>query len=222
MTNLRNTILFTLFMTLLMGLALAAFFTLQAQGLTEGFVQEWLTRFFSVYVLVLPTVVVVGPIARALTRLIETWLDRRSGAANATPASQVVDPVAVALEAWRRNGVGHGGGSFEPLYEILHDDVVITMPLGQFRGENHGIAAARQIYEAIAAANPRFVYESPLHVAQQGQTVLIEFDDHGTIAGFPYRNRIVGSYDIRGNKVAAYREYFGDIDPEIVRMMTAS
>ena len=136
-------------------------------------------------------------------------------AANATP-------VEVAREAWRRNAHGHGAGDFGPWYEMLADDVVITMPLGPYRGENNGIATARAIYEAIAAAQPRLVYEEPLRVSEAGSTVVIEFDDHGTIAGIPYRNRIAASFDVRAGKVAAYREYFGDIDPAVVALMTGA
>jgi len=128
-------------------------------------------------------------------------------------------PEQIAMEAWRRNAHGHATGEFEPWFALLDDDVVITMPLGPFRGSNHGIATARQIYAQISAAKPRLVYEQPLRVSQTGATVVIEFDDHGTIAGFPYRNRIAASFDVGGEKVTAYREYFGDIDPVMVRMM---
>jgi pimeloyl-ACP methyl ester carboxylesterase/ketosteroid isomerase-like protein len=128
-------------------------------------------------------------------------------------------PREVALEAWRRNGRGHAGESFEPWYAMLHDDIVVWMPTGPFRGETRGIAAVRGIYDAIAQAAPRLVYEEPLRVTQSGDTVTIEFDDHGAVAGVAYRNRIAASYDVRGGKIAAYREYFGDIDPAIMRMM---
>ena len=125
----------------------------------------------------------------------------------------------VALKAWRRNADGHATGDFEPWCSMLADDVVVSMPLGPFRGDNHGIAAAREVYGAIAAAKPRLVYEEPLRISQSGTTVVIEFNDHGTIAGFPYHNRIAASFDVRGDKIASYREYFGDIDPALVRLM---
>jgi ketosteroid isomerase-like protein len=96
------------------------------------------------------------------------------------------------------------------------------MPLGPFRGENNGIETARRIYDQIAQATPRLIYEPPLRVTQTNDTVVIEFADHGTIASMPYRNIIAASFDIKDGKVAAYREYFGDIDPAAVAMMTAS
>jgi ketosteroid isomerase-like protein len=127
----------------------------------------------------------------------------------------------VALEAWRCNARGHAGESFEPWYEMLAEDVVVFMPTGPFRGETRGRDQVRAIYDAIAQAEPRLVYEHPLRVTQSGNTVVIEFDDHGTIAGVPYRNRIAGSFDIQNDKVVVYREYFGDIDPEIYALMNA-
>lgn len=126
---------------------------------------------------------------------------------------------AVALEAWRRNAAGHRGESFEPWFAMLHDDVVVSMPTGPFRGETRGKTAVRRIYEAIAAASPRLTYEEPLRVSEAGDTVVIEFADHGSIAGVAYRNRITASFDVRGGRIAAYREYFGDVDPAIFRLM---
>jgi ketosteroid isomerase-like protein len=131
----------------------------------------------------------------------------------------VAGPPSVAMEAWRRNALGHATGDFEPWLSMLTDDVLISMPVGPFRGDNHGIAAAREIYRAIADAKPRLVYEAPTRVSNSGATVVVEFDDHGTIAGVAYRNRIAASFDVRGGQIAAYREYFGDIDPAVVRMM---
>lgn len=131
-------------------------------------------------------------------------------------------PVGIAREAWRRNAHGHAGGDFGSWYEMLADDVVVTMPLGPYRGENRGIATARAIYQAIAAAEPRLVYEEPLRISEAGSTVVIEFADHGTIAGAPYRNRIAASFDVRDGKIAAYREYFGDIDPAVFALMAGA
>lgn len=210
MTDIRHTAILILLMTLMMGLILSGIFTYVEMGLTQGFLGAWAARFLSTYVIVLPTVLIVSPVAQAATGWVIGWLDR---------AKVVSSPEAVALEAWRRNGIGHGGGTFEPWYQMLSPDVSITMPLGPFRGENRGIAAARAIYQAIAGATPRLTYDPPLRVTTKGNSVVIEFDDHGTIAGYPYRNRIAASFDIKQGKVVAYREYFGDVDPTIVAMM---
>lgn len=210
--SLRQTIVFTLFMTVLMGLVLSGVFTYLDRGLAPGFLSAWVWRFLETYALVLPTVLVVSPIARAATALVLRWIE---------PPKDGASPVAVATAAWKANAAGHRGEGFEPWLAHLADDVVVSMPTGPFRGETRGKEAARAVYAGIAAASPRLVYEEPLRVTSSGATVVIEFEDHGTIAGRAYRNRIAASFDIRDGKVAAYREYFGDIDPQIVALMAA-
>lgn len=65
--NRLRTAVFIFFMTFLMGLVLSAIMTFQAQGLEAGFVVAWLNKFAKTYVLVVPTVLVVSPIANRLT-----------------------------------------------------------------------------------------------------------------------------------------------------------
>jgi ketosteroid isomerase-like protein len=211
LTGTRQTLFMILAMTFLMGIILSGIFTWQAIGLGAGFFAEWAGRFVSTYVIVLPTVLLVSPVAQRFAR----WLNGVLG-----PPRQP-SPHDVALDAWRANAAGHSGADFGPWLASLAKDVSIWMPLGAFRGENSGQDRAAEIYGAIAAASPRLTYEAPFRVSTTGQTVVLEFEDHGTIAGMPYRNRIAASFDIKYGKVAAYREYFGDIDPAIVAMMTA-
>jgi ketosteroid isomerase-like protein len=214
MTLGRKTLFMILIMTVMMGLILSAVFTWQATGFGADFLQAWADRFVSTYVIVLPTVLIVSPIAQALATRLDATFATASGPSPASPRD-------IVLAAWKANGAGHNGASFEPWFERLRDDVSITMPLGQFRGENKGMAVAHQIYGAIAAANPRLTYEDPIRISENGNTVVLEFDDHGTIAGYPYKNRIAASFDVVDGKIAAYREYFGDIDPAVVALMTS-
>lgn len=73
---------FVFFMTLLMGLVLSFVFEAQAgvYGFNESrdFVASWLQRFFGTYVIVLPVVVVVNPIAKWLTSLVVAKHEARS------------------------------------------------------------------------------------------------------------------------------------------------
>jgi Protein of unknown function (DUF2798) len=209
----RQSLIMILLMTVMIGLAISAWMTYQATGMNASFLSAWLQRFLSTYIIVLPTVLVVSPFAQWLAKKIDSSFDAKD---------DVTNPRLIALEAWDKNARGHRGEGFQGWYEMLSSSVSITMPLGPFRGESKGIATARQIYESIAGASPRLVYEKPLRVSQGDNTVVIEFDDHGTIAGYPYRNRIAASFDIKDGKVAAYREYFGDIDPAVVAMMNSA
>ncbi len=213
MSGPRQTLIMIVVMTIMMGLILSAVFTWQAIGFSSGFLAAWAGRFIATYAIVLPTVLVVSPVAQWVARNLDRLLFGAPGG--------VARPRDVALAAWKANAAGHAGESFEPWFDSLSDDVSITMPLGPFRGENRGKLAARQIYTAIAAARPRLVYETPMRVSESGQTVVLEFDDHGSIGGAPYKNRIAASFDVKDGKIAAYREYFGDIDPGVVAMMAA-
>ena len=206
----RHGLIMVLVMTTMMGFVMSAWFTHQSIGFGPDFFNAWASRYLSTYMIVLPTVILVSPLAQWIAKTINARL-------GATPA--IKNPRQIALQAWERNAQGHRGEGFEPWLAMLSEQVVITMPLGAFRGENRGIAKAREIYAAIASASPQLIYEKPLRVSESEGTVVIEFDDHGTIAGYPYRNRIAASFDIQHGKVVAYREYFGDIDPAVVAMM---
>lgn len=131
------------------------------------------------------------------------------------------DPVtSTALRAWRALAKAHDGGDFGAYLAMLTEDYVFSMPLGEFRGQNVGRERAEACFRVIAASEPHLHYHDPLRVSRQGDTVVIEFEDDGTIFGQPYRNRIASSFDVRGDKICGYREYFGDIDPDWIAKAT--
>jgi ketosteroid isomerase-like protein len=211
----RDMLLMMLVMTLLMGIVLSAFFTWQAVGFATDFVAQWMRRFVSTYAVVLPTVLIVAPAAQRIAK----WLGAVLIPTPVPSADTSSSSREIALEALRHNARGHRGEGFDDWYRMLDDRVSITMPIGAFRGENIGIERARNIYEAIAMASPRLTYEIR-RVVERGDTIVVEFDSHGSIAGMAYSNRIAGSFDVQNGRIAAYREYFGDIDQKIVAMMT--
>lgn len=61
-------IVFVFLMTLFMGLFLSAIMTIRTQGLSSDFLSIWLTRFFSTWIIVIPTVIVVIPIVNFIVR----------------------------------------------------------------------------------------------------------------------------------------------------------
>lgn len=130
------------------------------------------------------------------------------------------DPVTTtALRAWRALADAHDAGDFTAYLDMLTEDYVFSMPLGAFRGEHRGREAAAECYRQIAASDPKLVFEEPMRVTREGDTVVVEFEDAGTIMGRPYRNRIASSFDVRGDRICGYREYFGDIDPAMMVAM---
>jgi hypothetical protein len=70
----RQSILMILIMTLLMGVILSAVFTFQDIGLSVEFLPQWIRRFLSTYILVLPTVLIVAPVAQRLATSIDRHL----------------------------------------------------------------------------------------------------------------------------------------------------
>ncbi len=127
-----------------------------------------------------------------------------------------------AMEALRLMGEGHKTGDFGPYLSMLTEDYTFSMPVGRFRGEHRGRAEAEACYQGIAASKPEITFHPPSRVTRQGSTVVVEYQDEGTIGDKPYRNRIAGSFDVRGDRICGYREYFGDIDPEIMAQMAGS
>jgi Protein of unknown function (DUF2798) len=74
----RQSILMILIMTLLIGLILSGVFTWQAQSFSTGFLSAWLGRFANTYIIVLPTVLIVAPIAQRSSVRLDQWIARRS------------------------------------------------------------------------------------------------------------------------------------------------
>ncbi|WP_299414756.1 DUF2798 domain-containing protein [uncultured Sulfitobacter sp.] len=62
-----ETLTFVFFMTLLMGVVLSGIFEVQTPSGDDPFIARWFTRFVGTYVIVLPVVALVSPVARFLT-----------------------------------------------------------------------------------------------------------------------------------------------------------
>lgn len=67
----RQSLFMVLAMTFLMGVIMSGIFTWQAMGFGAGFFGGWASRFVSTYIIVLPTVLLVSPVAQRFAR----WLD---------------------------------------------------------------------------------------------------------------------------------------------------
>jgi predicted dinucleotide-binding enzyme/ketosteroid isomerase-like protein len=128
--------------------------------------------------------------------------------------------VRTALLAWACLAEGHATGDFTRYLALITDDYTFTMPLGEFRGVNVGRERAAACYAAISAARPRMRFHPPHHVSVSGDTVVLEWEDDGTLLGRPYHNRVAGSFDIRGDRVCGYREYLGDFDPAVIAALS--
>jgi limonene-1,2-epoxide hydrolase len=90
------------------------------------------------------------------------------------------------------------------------------LALGEFRGKNGGRDRAAQCYEAIAQAKPQLTFLEPSLVMGHNNIAVMEWEDEGTLMNLPYRNRIVGIFEVRDNQICGYREYLGSIDPGMI------
>jgi ketosteroid isomerase-like protein len=131
-------------------------------------------------------------------------------------------PTEVALLGFRFLAEGHKAGSFQNYLDLLTDDYFFFAPVGEYRGENKGKERAAKFYQSITDAKADFIFSEPLRVTANGNTVVIEFTDQGTLMGNRYFNRIASSFDIRGEEICGYREYFGDIDVAALARMIPS
>jgi limonene-1,2-epoxide hydrolase len=127
-----------------------------------------------------------------------------------------------ALRAWKYLAAGHYDGDFQQYLEMLTEDYTFSMPLGEFQGTNVGRDRAIQCYQAITQAQPRMVFLEPSLISVHDNTVTIEWEDEGTLMGMSYRNRIVGIFEVRGEYICSYREYFGNIDLKMLNAIASA
>jgi ketosteroid isomerase-like protein len=128
----------------------------------------------------------------------------------------------VALKAFEHFKHGLLTGEWDAFLEMLTDDFTLWFPHGEFHGSN-GKARTEIFFKQFV----RGIFPEGLHVildrvTSNETTVVFEFHDHANMYSewpgveftpgqkcFPYKNRVAISVDIRGDKICAYREYFG-------------
>jgi ketosteroid isomerase-like protein len=116
----------------------------------------------------------------------------------------------VAQKAFSYFQHGLATGKWQDFLDMLTDDVILWFPQGKFHGLNQGKDKAKEFFEYVSAA-----FSSGLNIVSvdsitsNEKTVIFEFRDQGLLFGQPYKNRVVVAFDIRDDKICAYREYFG-------------
>jgi ketosteroid isomerase-like protein len=123
-------------------------------------------------------------------------------------------PAAVASKAFEQFRQGLATGNWEPFLALLTEDFTFFFPTGKWQGLHRGKAEAREFFTYVASIFPegiRVVSVERVSVHETG--AVFEFKDEGSLvlAGETrdYKNRVAVSFDVRGDKVAGYREYFG-------------
>ena len=115
----------------------------------------------------------------------------------------------VAHTAFGHFSHGLATGAWEPFLSMLADDFTFYFPVGQYHGAHTGMAKAREFFAYVHSVFPGGLAVTLDRVMSNETTVVFEFRDEGEMRGAPYRNRVAVSFDVRGEQIAGYREYFG-------------
>jgi ketosteroid isomerase-like protein len=126
-------------------------------------------------------------------------------------AARTLDVAKRAFELFRS---GLGSGNWQPWLDVLTDDFSFRFPMGRWRGEHRGKEDAAEFFAYVRQVYPEGLQLEVDRVTVNEGTVVFEFRDWGMLAvpGQPpreYRNRVAVSLDVREDRIAGYREYFG-------------
>jgi ketosteroid isomerase-like protein len=118
-----------------------------------------------------------------------------------------------AMEKFRH---GMATGSWKPFIELLAPDFTMRVPVGELRGQDASREEAIQHFSKLRLMGVRLSLGEPTTATTDGRTTVFELEVTGTLYGRPYKNHLAFAFDVEGGKVRAMREYFGDLDTEIV------
>ena len=115
----------------------------------------------------------------------------------------------VAHQAFQHLTHGLATGDWKMLVDMLTDDFSFWFPVGPYHGLNEGKEKAIAFFQYVSETFPHGLAVTLDRVTSNETTVVFELRDEGVMRGEPYKNRIAVSLDVRGDKICAYREYFG-------------
>lgn len=116
----------------------------------------------------------------------------------------------VAQQAFEHFTQGLETGEWQAFLDMLTDDFTFWFPMGKFQGLNTGKERAKEFFEYVSEAfKPGLKLTSLDSITSNKKTVIFEFRDEGNLLGQPYKNRVAVAFDVRGDKICSYREYFG-------------
>ena len=105
---------------------------------------------------------------------------------------------------------GLGQGEWEDFLSMLTDDFSFYFPQGKSQGFHQGKDRAKEFFAYVSLAFPTGIKITEiLCVTASADTIVYEFKDEGVLRDAPYKNRVAVSWNIRGDKISGYREYFG-------------
>jgi ketosteroid isomerase-like protein len=116
----------------------------------------------------------------------------------------------VAHQAFEHLQHGLATADWNPMLDLLTEDFTFWFPVGAYHGLNMGQEQAQAFFQHVSEVFGQTIKVTSIErVTSNETTVVFEFRDEGMMGHEPYANRIAVSFDVRGDKICGYREYFG-------------
>lgn len=119
------------------------------------------------------------------------------------------DTMEVANRAFGYFTHGLATGEWNQFVDMLTEDFTFWFPVGKYHGLNVGKERSLEFFNYVTETFSPGLSFTLDRVTSNETTVVFEFRDEGLMWGQPYKNRVAVSFDVRGDKISAYREYFG-------------
>lgn len=104
---------------------------------------------------------------------------------------------------------GLATGEWNQFIDMLAEDFTFWFPVGPYHGLNVGKEQAIAFFQYVSETFSSGLSLTLDRVTSNQTTVVFEFRDEGLMRGEPYKNRVAVSFDVRGDRICGYREYFG-------------
>ena len=123
--------------------------------------------------------------------------------------AQSENTLTVAHQAFEHFQHGLATGEWNQFLDMLTEDFSFWFPMGKYHGLNEGKEKAKEFFQYVCQAYKSGLTVTLDRVTSNETTVVFEFRDEGLLFGELYKNRVAVSFDVRGDKICSYREYFG-------------
>ena len=115
----------------------------------------------------------------------------------------------VAHQAFEYFRHGLATGEWQLFLDMLSDDFTLWFPVGPYHGLNVGKERASAFFQYVSETFSEGLSLTLGRVTSNQTTVVFEFWDVGLMRGEDYKNRVAVSFDVCGDLICGYREYFG-------------
>lgn len=117
----------------------------------------------------------------------------------------------VAEQAFQSFSAGLASGDWSAFLNQLSDDFTFWFPAGPFKGLNHGRARMQEFLNAVSRVFPEGLTLTVQQITSNATTVVFEIRSQGLMLGHPYENQAAIAFEVKNEKICAYREYLGVI-----------